>query len=387
MAQHDARKGELVSSEFRRTSPAAEPKDIDLTFEQILPLDQAAQFVFCAPGGSVIALGGIDGAALRELIDQAEHIPDDRRALFVTLPAAPSVAAYVEDAITLLAEAALRLWPVWFGDVSFAMCGDNTLGRHAAGVIARETAVNVPGISATWAEAAARLALAGCRPRVDGVLPSIEIAQLSLAITRVGLVLVTEANTAARNAAALVHALEWIAQHSCAAIFVLFSELPSPNSPFDRILYGARRVSALAGAGLEIRDNGMRATGQTELWLTPWRGTPHPMSEIEQKLAAMLLGDAELAPLFCFNRFVDTVRGSRPKVDLVWTDGRLVVELDGYPDHSTPRAFLSDRHRDYELALSGYTVLRLANDEIKQDFGKAIEKIRDLVRLRRSLME
>jgi very-short-patch-repair endonuclease len=34
--------------------------------------------------------------------------------------------------------------------------------------------------------------------------------------------------------------------------------------------------------------------------------------------------------------------------------------------------------------LSGYTVLRIANDEVKQDFGRAIEKIRDLVRLRRS---
>jgi very-short-patch-repair endonuclease len=43
-----------------------------------------------------------------------------------------------------------------------------------------------------------------------------------------------------------------------------------------------------------------------------------------------------------------------------------------------------DRHRDYELALSGYTVLRLANDEIAQDIEKAIEKIRDLVALRRA---
>jgi very-short-patch-repair endonuclease len=38
--------------------------------------------------------------------------------------------------------------------------------------------------------------------------------------------------------------------------------------------------------------------------------------------------------------------------------------------------------RDYELTLSGYTVLRIANHEIAQDIAKAIEKIRDLVRLR-----
>jgi hypothetical protein len=35
----------------------------------------------------------------------------------------------------------------------------------------------------------------------------------------------------------------------------------------------------------------------------------------------MLSDDAELAPLFCFNSFIDTVRGSRSKVDLVWTAG------------------------------------------------------------------
>jgi very-short-patch-repair endonuclease len=44
-------------------------------------------------------------------------------------------------------------------------------------------------------------------------------------------------------------------------------------------------------------------------------------------------------------------------------------------------AFVHDRHRDYELAMSGYTVLRLTNDEIAQDLEKAIEKIRDLVTL------
>jgi very-short-patch-repair endonuclease len=119
-------------------------------------------------------------------------------------------------------------------------------------------------------------------------------------------------------------------------------------------------------------------------WLAPWRGLPHPLSDIEQRLAKMLAGDAELAPLFSFNQIIETVRGSKPRVDLVWMEGRLVVELDGYPDHGSLRAFMMDRHRDYELTLSGYTVLRIANHEIAQDIAKAIEKIRDLVQLRRS---
>jgi very-short-patch-repair endonuclease len=389
VAQFDARKEGAVPSEVLRTSRASEPRSITVTSEQTLLSGQAAQFVFRAPGGSVVALGGIAGAALRKLVDQAEHIPDDRRALFVRLRPAGSVEAYVEQVIAVLAETAMRLWPVWFTDVSFAMCRNDALGRQAAGVIAREAAARAPSISSTWAEAAAPLALTGQLPRVVGVLPAIELAQLSLAVSRLGLVFVTEVSAAADilGASALAHALEWVAQHSHAAVVVLFAELPPLDSPFDRILYGARRVIADADPVTAVSVLEARESVGSETWLAPWRGAPHPLSEIEQRLAAMLTDDTELAGLFCFNWFVDTVRGSRPKVDLVWIDGRLVVELDGYSDHATRRAFIGDRHRDYELVLSGYTMLRLANDEVVQDFERAIEKIRDLVRLRRSQMK
>ncbi len=318
------------------------------------------------------------------MVDQAEHIPGDRRALFLRLRPADSVEAYVEQVIAVLAETAMRLWPVWFTDVSFAICRDDALGREAAGVITREAAARAPGVNSTWAEAAARLALAGRPPRLAGALPAIELAQLSLAVSRVGLAFI--ADVSASSAAALAHALEWIAQHSRAAVVALFTGLPPLDSPFDRILYGARRVIADTGRGASASKPETRESVGSEIWLAPWRGAPHPLSEIEQRLASMLRDDTELADLFCFNWLVDTVRGSRPKVDLVWIDGRLVVELDGYSDHATRRAFIGDRHRDYELALSGYTVLRLANDEVVQDFGRAIEKIRNLVRLRRSQM-
>jgi very-short-patch-repair endonuclease len=389
VAQFDSRKEAAVSSEFPRASQVSEPCSVAVTPEQTLLWGQAAQFVFRAPKGSVITLAGIDGAVLRELIDQAEHIADDRRALFVRLRSAGSVEAYVEQVIAVLAETAMRLWPVWFTDASFAMCRNDALGRQAAGVIARDAATRTPDVNCTWAEASARLALAGHPPRVPGALPATEIAQLSLAISHLGLVLVADISVAADapSASALTHALEWVAQHSRAAVVALFAELPPLHSPFDRILYGAGRVitdadSGTTGSGPEAGEG----IG-SHPWLAPWRGAPHPLSEIEQRLAEMLSDDTELAPLFRFNWVVDTVRGSRPKVDLVWLDGRLVVELDGYPDHAARYAFISDRHRDYELALSGYTVLRLANDEVGQDFGRAVEKIRDLVRLRRSQMK
>lgn len=243
------------------------------------------------------------------------------------------------------------------------------------------------GLNTGWTKAAARLALDGRAPRVEGVLPAVELNQLALTIGRAGLVLVIDVGAAeagGTNLAALVHALEWIAQHAGSGVVVLFPELPAFGSPFDRVLYGARRVAAEAREEAPMIDSAMLDDRDDAPWLAPWQGAPHPLSDIEQRLAAMLEADRELTALFRFNWFVKTARGSRPKVDLVWLDGRLVVELDGYPDHSTRGAFISDRHRDYELALTGYTVLRLANDEVAQDFGRAIEKIRDLVRLRRS---
>ena len=216
-------------------------------------------------------------------------------------------------------------------------------------------------------------------------LPAIELAQLALAISRSGLILVADVDVVRTwpNPAAVVHALEWVAQNSLSSVVALFPELPPNEPPFDRILHGARLVIApgnAEGGVIEPVANGAA-------WIAPWCGLPHPLSEIEQRLAKALGADVELAPLFGFNQFINTVRGSRPKVDLLWAEGRLVVELDGYGSHGNRAAFMYDRHRDYELTLSGYTVLRLANDEIAQDIERAIEKIRDLVNLCRTQAE
>src|ERR1700722_13524858 len=108
--------------------------------EQALSTADAALFVLDAPGGSVVSLGGIDGAALQRLVDQADHISDHRRALFLRLSPAGSASAYVEQVIVAVARAAMHLWPCWFTDVSFAMCRDDALGRRAAAIIAREAA-------------------------------------------------------------------------------------------------------------------------------------------------------------------------------------------------------------------------------------------------------
>jgi very-short-patch-repair endonuclease len=351
--------------------------------EQRIAKKAAAEFVLGAPEGSVLALGGIDGEELRTILDAVEPNRCNRRALFARIASASTTEVIVEYVIDVLAETARRLWPIWFTDVSFAGCRSDTLGRLAVTVIARSVAEEVAGLLPSWAESAVRLALDNRPPRVSGTPAAIELAQLSLAINRSGLVLVADlsATRAGANAAATVHALEWIAQHSHGGVVALFPELPPNEPPFDRILHGARRVMAAVGWEPGMIELDATESADSGSWIAPWRGLPHPLSEIEQRLAKALGADAELAPLFRFNQCVDTIHGSRPKVDLVWTEGRLVVELDGYGSHGNRAAFMYDRHRDYELILSGYTVLRLANDEIAQDIEKAIEKIRDLVNL------
>jgi very-short-patch-repair endonuclease len=367
------------------TTQASVASPVDPCPEQRLPREAVAEFVLGAPEGLVLALAGIDSESLRLLLDAIEPGRHGRRALLARIAPAPTVEAIVEQILDLFAETARRLWPIWFTDVSFDRCRNDTLGRLAANVIARRAAEEIGTLSLPWVEEATRLALDDRAPRVSMTIPAIELAQLALAISRSGLVLVADVSAAhtGHNPAALVRALEWVAQHIHGAAVALFPELPPNEPPFDRILYGARCLMATGGAKPGTIEPETEAEDAGP-WIAPWRGLPHPLSDIEQRLAKALNADAELAPLFGFNQFIYTVRGSRPKVDLVWTEGRLVVELDGYGSHGNRAAFMYDRHRDYELALSGYTVLRLANDEIAQDIEKAIAKIRDLVCLCRT---
>lgn len=348
--------------------------------EETVPENAIAEIVLKANPGTVLVLAGVQSRVLRHLIDQVEPQASTPLALFARLSRAQTAETAVHQLSDQLADTARRLWPIWYSGISFAECSRDKSGRLAAHAILRCAAAQIPDLQTVWADAAVELMLDQKLPRVRKMPPAVGVTQLALAISRYGLVLIIDVEQACQdsNPAAIVRALEWIAELTRCAVVALFRALPPHEPPFDRILYGARVLVLQEGQG-ELQQQVVVPVD--EPWLAPWLGSPHPLSEAEQRLERALRADQELSLLFDCNQFIETMRGSRPKVDFVWTHGRLVVELDGYGSHGNRAAFMYDRHRDYELTLSGYTVLRLANDEIAQDIGKAVEKIRDIVQL------
>jgi very-short-patch-repair endonuclease len=73
------------------------------------------------------------------------------------------------------------------------------------------------------------------------------------------------------------------------------------------------------------------------------------------------------------------VRVGRFKVDFLWRDQRLVVEVDGWESHRTRSAFEDDRARDARLKLLGYTVIRFTWRQLTDDPGGVAATVRALL--------
>jgi hypothetical protein len=173
-----------------------------------------------------------------------------------------------------------------------------------------------------------------------------------------------------RRAIPVIQVLEWCAGQG-ASIVVTFASRPPPVPPYDRVLYGA----------LEL----VTPAEPVQARFIPARSRAHHGSAIEQRVEAALRRDPELSPLFSCNETIEiSPLGLVPRVDLLWREGRVVVELDG-PEHQNDPNFAHDRHRDYELLVAGYLVLRITNHQVETDLQRAIEKIRAVVRFRRAI--
>jgi len=66
------------------------------------------------------------------------------------------------------------------------------------------------------------------------------------------------------------------------------------------------------------------------------------------------------------------------QVDAVWHSQRIAVELDGWQDHGTRRAFERDRERDAILTAAGWRIVRFTYRQVTQGPDAVIETLRRL---------
>lgn len=265
-------------------------------------------------------------------------------------------------------------WPyLWHDDLSDVR--DDALGLAHLPLRLARLARRVPRMSAAWALEASVRMLRSHPPCPPTSSPALAWEQLVLAFSPSGLVLLVRAPE--RPPTAMLSALEWLAEGAPVSVLLLAPTMPPTGGAYDRALFGAcRLVPPDETSAPRTMDAEVFADIEVD-------GRPHPGSVAERKLYELIRTDAELAPLFGFNLVVPEVTRAEARVDILWSAGRVAVEVDGH-EHRRSAQYRADRHRDYELLRAGYRVLRLTNEEVAEDAGLALAKIRDVVRLSRN---
>lgn len=94
----------------------------------------------------------------------------------------------------------------------------------------------------------------------------------------------------------------------------------------------------------------------------------HPMgitqSELEERFLDFLDGRGFPRPRL---NATLSLRGRLLRPDCMWSQQRLVVELDGREAHGTDRAFERDRKRDRELLAEGWRSMRVTWRQLRDE--------------------
>lgn len=304
----------------------------------------------------------------------------------------------ITTVLTALANHALQIWPQWYGNGIFVDAASSSLDERVHSFLtAIEFCRQNRNIEATWLKKAIHLVSTGKPPTVAGIVGEIQIRQLALALTGSVVdvtLMMPQTFRELHDYSGFPRAVEWIARESGLDVTVLLPKRLAADEGLVSLMYNAGdwRGNGPGEAGGGVADKSVVAPPEVPaLRLSPRIpdedapealriiGSPHPRSRGEQLLAERLQRDPQLRGLFGHNQPVNTRCGRRFLVDLLWEDGRVVVEVDGYYYHNNSIAFAGDRDRDYRLFISGYRVLRLTHDEVVRDTELAMEKIRDVV--------
>jgi hypothetical protein len=262
------------------------------------------------------------------------------------------------------------------------------------------------------------------RPRLRDLPLADEVRQLALALDPAQLVVLLVIRAEEWSEATLLplaRGAEWLATNTAARVVLVLPARLLGHASLDSVTYRSLSLPDSITGGEDLAQNGPDprpvgslastrvspvphrerrpltsdvdiefpdassesddATQDPSVSVSPILGHPHPGSEPELILHRRITSDAELSPLFQYNQVVKTEDGHTPRVDVVWTKGRLAIEIDAHALHSRRRAFFQDRLRDYRLIASGWRVWRIDDQEIIMDAERVVEKLRKLVRI------
>ncbi len=348
------------------------------------------------PGGAIQAVQTDNCRLIADYVGRYSQTPGHRRLVYLPLSSAGTLRDAIDNLIEGLNGLVEASWPHWFGDVDFGWFRDDPLGNERLRDLVRQLVMRSDRVCPGWTTAAVRLAANDLSVRGASIESTIQATQSSLALSPSGMILFlpVAGNFDPDRVSVTVALVEWAARYTESVVVPIIPTHWPNVHPLDRLLFNPWLIDETNNTNIssefQYRDS-TEGIGQPAARSTPQisaiSGLPHPLSDVEKRVWAYLSRDPELGAIFRCNQTVATLRGHRPRVDLLWPEGAVVVELDGYPDHSARDAFERDRHRDYELLMSGYQVLRITNDEVTRDLEAAVGKIRDVVNWRKQMLK
>lgn len=336
-----------------------------------------------------IPIGTVQSVLSADVVEAIDHLessnttyPPDWRLIVHQWSNLVESELVIKDTLRGLAKAALEIWPTWYRHLNIQFSAGETHEEVTANHLrVKDLQQLTPLIAAPWLKKAIAACQNGQIPLFRDFSRTLQLTQLALILDLENLILilaVTDETPSDYQLLGFARAATWLAQTTKARVVALIHSRFVDHPELASILYGAITLAKFSESSmppLETSSEGYK--------VSLLQGKPHHNSDVEQRLCDALSKDTELSSLFSFNQIVTTKRGQTYTVDLLWQEGRIVVELDG-DDHRQLYKFKDDRHRDYELLISDYLVLRLPNDVVKDDWEIALDKIRDVVRFRRN---
>jgi very-short-patch-repair endonuclease len=294
----------------------------------------------------------------------------------------PRYGELIDQIVMVFAEASLADWPDWYGSPGlFAESTESAWRSLSDDLTTRTASKEHRTVHLPWLKRAVASCRSGKRPWISEYNSTVQVQQLSLTLATEQLTLVVagqfKEDMTEGRLRGLAQVLEWVCRKTNAQVVAVL-----PREWLDRQELGSITSNHFVLENAKHAAIEAKAADERVSIVCPIIGRPHPASPGEQKLAERIARDPMLNGLFEFNVRVITRNGDRFLVDLVWSAGRLVVEIDGFGFHSTAAAFSSDRRRDAELVLSDFIVLRLPHDEVVGDVELAVDRVREFVRYR-----